>query len=65
MNAILRKCATKGRKNVKLVLNFVDKLSSSRAVCGACAWGYATKKMKSCVLVACFAAFVKEMLWIN
>ena len=34
MNAILRKCATKGRKNVKLVLNFVNKLSGSRAVCG-------------------------------
>ena len=34
MGEILRKCATKGWKNVKLVLNFVNKLNGSRAVCG-------------------------------
>lgn len=32
MSAILRKCATKVKKNVDLVSNFMDKLSALRKV---------------------------------
>ena len=45
MSAILRKCATKVRKNVDLVLKFVDKLSILRAICGVCGVAMIPKRM--------------------
>ena len=50
MSAILRKCATKVRKNVDLVLRFVDKLSALWSSCGVCGCGDVTKMNESFVL---------------
>jgi hypothetical protein len=50
MSAILRKCATKVRKNVDLVLRFVDKLSALWLSCGVCGCGDVTKMNESFVL---------------
>lgn len=65
MSAILRKCATKVRKNVDLVLKFVDKLSILRMICGVWECSDVTKMNESFVLVTCSAPLGIKLLCIN
>lgn len=65
MSTILRKCATKVRKNVDLVSKFVDKLSVLRAICGVWECSDVTKMNEFCVLVSIYDALGIEMLYIN
>ena len=65
MSEILRKCATKVRKNVDLVSKFVDKLSALWSSCGVWECSDVTKMNESFVLVTCSAPLDMKLLYIN